>query len=64
MSKAYSCRPSEMVYPNLKDPLLQFCIDEYVFDKGFKFEMENEAELEKQRTEYYTELILAMLKAR
>lgn len=47
MAKAYSIRPSSILFPYSANPNVQLAIDNIVFEMGYSYELEQEIEMKK-----------------
>lgn len=61
MAQKFSQRPSQLLFPNRKNPNFLLAIDNICFEVGYENELENEFEQQKQNIEHENEKFKIML---
>ena len=61
MAKSYSQRPSEILFPRIANPNVQFFIDNMIFEIGRTQEIEDETELEKAKIEHQHKMLETLI---
>lgn len=61
IAKGYGKRPSELLFPQLKNPNITLFVDNFVFEAGYIEDTKEQVDLETEKVKYFNKLFEAFV---